>query len=187
MADWASDKPEASKLAPEGFYRRASQRENQSRIQQNCSQNRQERGGLTLVLPSQRPELLQNNRTTGEPGTERVSGTSELRSCAILTEECREAHNLLPLKEPVNFRVKCGGNCLPQRISGFTASVYDPAQICLVNAHHLGQAVLTDPCFIDCQLQVRVNRSLVEFHFLLASLDFGVRQNFLRAPKSTTS
>ena len=117
----------------------------------------------------------------------RGPGTSVLRSCAIFAEECREAHNLLPLKEPVDFGVKCGGNCLPQRIPGFPASVYDPAEICLVNAHHLGKAVLANPCFVDRQLQVRVNRSLVEFHFLLASLDFIVGQNFLRAPKSTTS
>ena len=122
-----------------------------------------------------------------DQGRARVSGTSELGSCAIFTEECREAHNLLPLEEPVDFGVKCGGDCQPQRISGFPASVYDPAEIGLVNANHLGKPVLPYPCFVDRQLQIWVNRSLVEFHFLLASLDFAAKRDGCDAPKSTTS
>jgi hypothetical protein len=141
---------------------------------------------LSCCLPRDhnysRTSAQQENQSTA-----RVSGTSELGSCAIFTKKHREAHNLLALEEPVDLGVKCGGNCLPQRISGFPASVNDPAEVSLVNANHLGKAVLADPCFVDRQLQVWVNRSLVEFHFLLASLDFVVKNNLLRAPKSTTS
>src|ERR1700722_1410053 len=78
------------------------------------------------------------------------------------------------------------GNGLPQRISGFPASVYDPAEIGLVDANHLGKPILPYPCLVDRQLQVWVNRSLVEFHFLLASLDFAAKRHGCDAPKSTT-
>jgi hypothetical protein len=56
-----------------------------------------------------------------------------------------------------------------------------------VNANHLGKPVLPYPCFVDRQLQVRVNRSLVEFHFLLASLEFAAVRGGCDAPKSTMS
>ena len=104
-----------------------------------------------------------------DQGTTRVSGTSELRSLAIFADECGETYNLFPLEKPVNLGAKRGGDCLPQRVSGFPASVYDPAEIGLVNANHLGKPVLPYPCFVDRQLQVRVNRPLIGFHFLLAS------------------
>jgi hypothetical protein len=122
-----------------------------------------------------------------EPENSNGSGTSELRSGAIFADERGEAYNLLPLEEPVNLGLKCAGNCLAQRISGFPASVYDPAEIGLVNANHLGKPVLPYPCFVDRQLQVWVNRSLVEFHFLLASLVSPVHNGGWGDPKSTTT
>jgi hypothetical protein len=122
-----------------------------------------------------------------EPESSNGSGTSELRSGAIFADERGEAYNLLPLEEPVNLGLKCGGNCLAQRISGFPASVYDPAEIGLVNANHLGKPVLPYPCFVDRQLQIWVNRSLVEFHFLLASLESAALNGGCGDPKSTSS
>ena len=122
------------------------------------------------MLLSQRP-TRQNTAQQENQGRAGFPVRQKLGSCAIFTDECREAHNLLPFEEPVNFGVKCGGDCLTQCISWFPASVYDPAEIRLVNAYHLGKAVLAYSSFINCQLQIRVNRSLVEFHFLLASLD----------------
>jgi hypothetical protein len=101
-----------------------------------------------------------------------------LRSCSIFADQCGEAHNLLPLEEPIDFGVKRVGNRLAQCISGLPASVYDPAEIGLVNANHLGKPILPNPCFVDRQLQIRVNRSLVEFHFLLAL--FGLRSKKAR-------
>jgi hypothetical protein len=121
------------------------------------------------------------------PENSNGSGTSELRSGAIFADERGEAYNLLPLEEPVNLGLKCGGNCLTQRISGFPASVYDPAEIGLVNANHLGKPVLPYPCFVDRQLQIWVNRSLVEFHFLLASLSSAALNGGCGDPKSTSS
>jgi hypothetical protein len=56
------------------------------RVQQCCKECKQERGGWTLMLPSQRPKIKaeqpHNKGTKAE-----VSGTSKLRSSAILTNE----------------------------------------------------------------------------------------------------
>ena len=57
--------------------------------------------------------ITAEHRTTREPRHDKGSGTSELGSCAIFADECGEAHNLLPLKEPVDLGVKRGGDCLP--------------------------------------------------------------------------
>src|ERR1700749_1987858 len=122
-----------------------------------------EMGTLMLSFPETRMKTEQpHNRG---PENSNGSGTSELRSGAIFADERGEAYNLLPLEEPVNLGLNGGGNSRTQRIPGFPASVYDPAEIGLVNANHLGKPVLPYPCFVDRQLQIWVNRSLVEFHF----------------------
>ena len=95
-----------------------------------------------------------------------------LRSSAIFTDKSGEGHDLLPLEQPSDLGVQRVGDGLAQGVSGFPAAVYDPTEIRLMNANHLGKAVLADPCLINRQLQIRLNLSLDEIHFLLASLDF---------------
>jgi hypothetical protein len=111
--------------------------------------------------------ITAKHRTTGNQGTTRVSGTSGSR--AIFVEERGETYNLLPFEEPIHLRVESIGDGLPQRVSGFAAPVHDPAEICLMNAYHLGKAILANSSLVDRQLQIWVNRPLIGFHFLLAS------------------
>lgn len=109
------------------------------------------------MLPSQRPELRQNSRTTGDPRTANGSGTSELRSLPIFADDSGKTYDFFPLEEPVDLGMKGIGNCLPQRITRFAASVNDPAEIGFVNANQLGKPILPYPCFVDRELQVWVN------------------------------
>ncbi len=162
--------------------------ENQSRIVQQISSVCGRRGE-NLSSHAAFPETTITSESTHNrrEGYEQVPVLKKLRSCSIFTDQCREAHYLLPFEEPVDLRVQRVGNGLPQCISGLPASVYDPAEIGLMNANHLGKSILPDPSLVDRQLQVRVNRSLVEFHFLLAPLDFAAKRRGCDDPKSTTS
>jgi hypothetical protein len=162
--------------------------ENQSSIvQQINSVLRQEGGESEFSCCLSRDHNYVRKHTQQEGRLQTGPGPQKLRSCSIFTDQCGEAHYLLPFEEPVDLRVQRVGNGLPQCISGLPASVYDPAEIGLMNANHLGKPILPDPCLVDRQLQVRVNRSLVEFHFLLAPLDFAAKRRGCDDPKSTTS
>jgi hypothetical protein len=111
---------------------------------------RQERGGSgSHAAFPQTTTTAEPPHNKGPKNTADGSGTSGLRNLSIFLQECGEAHNLLPFEEPVDFGVKCGGNCLPQRIPRLPASVYDPAEIGLVDANHLGEPVLPNPCLVD--------------------------------------
>jgi hypothetical protein len=114
------------------------------------------RYGLSCCLPrDQNYDRIAAQQETQEQQMVRVR--QELRSLPIFADDSGETYNLFPLEEPVDLGMKSIGNCLPQRITRFAASVYDPAEIRFVNADQLGKPILPYPCFVNRELQVWVN------------------------------
>ena len=92
-----------------------------------------------------------------EPSDKGIRYVRGLRSRAIFADERGKGNDLLSLEEPVDLGVQRVGDGLAQCVSRFPASIYDPAEIRLMNADHLGKPVLADSSLINRQLQIRVN------------------------------
>jgi hypothetical protein len=122
---------------------------------------------LVLAFPETTNTAGQRSTTTDQDGG---SDRSESGSLPVLVDQGWECHHLFAFEEPLDIGVERIGDGLPQRVSGFTSSIHDAAEIGLMDANHLGEPVLAYSSLVDRELQIWVNRSLIEFHFLLASL-----------------